>query len=176
MEIGKLVVVQAKQTEQGDVYVSDVVHGLHRFRSDFVGGSDRVSRINASAGKPHGHGSRIVISAVSGTAVAYAIIGAAAKFPAPNDKGFVQKPSLFEVLDQSCDRLVDTLDARSVGPFDKIVRVPASIVGLYKTNAFFDQFPSSEHFATEWICIIFSDTIQLFGLFFFLYFFDMSFL
>jgi len=158
MEIGELVVVQTEKTEQSDMYVPNVMSGLHRFRSDFVRSPHRMACVNASAGKPHGHGSGIMVSAVCGAAIANAVVGAAPELPAPNDKGFIEESALLQIGDESGDGLIDAFDARPMGSFDKVVGVPPSIVGLYEANAFFDKPPCQEQFAAKWIRFIVSNT------------------
>ena len=88
----------------------EVVH-MHsvfgRVPADFIGGADNLASLDAPAGHPDGESVRMVIAAGS-LWVSSAVFAkrSAAELAGPDDEGFLEEPSTFQIVDQGSDGLV----------------------------------------------------------------------
>lgn len=110
MVVGQLVVIESEKVEDGAVDVANVVNTIDGFGSQFVRGSDGVSRFGPAPGEPHRHGFGIVVASVSGASATKSVVGGASEFPTPDYECFVQHAPLFEILEKSSDGFVDRAD------------------------------------------------------------------
>ena len=90
MEVGQLVVVQAQQPHECDVYVADWVNDFCGFGSNFVSGSDDGSALYAAAGEPHVHGVHVVASTKRCYAAAVVVVRRSSELASPHDQRFIQ--------------------------------------------------------------------------------------
>ena len=90
MEVSELIVVQAKQVQQRDVEVADVVDAFDGVVAKLVGGADRLAGFDAAAGEPDVHGFGIVVAANNLPTAANAVVGRAAELTAPDDERALQ--------------------------------------------------------------------------------------
>jgi hypothetical protein len=93
--IAEFIVVEAEEAQERAMDVADVVDFVHGSHAGLVGGTDGVAGFHAAAGKPHRHGGRVVVAAVSGAA-AHAVVGGAisremSKRVAEGNKGRVHR-------------------------------------------------------------------------------------
>ena len=114
MEVRQFVVVQAKQTQQRDMQIADVVDAFHRRRTGFIGGAHGVSGVDAAAGQPDRHGVRIVIATVRGS-FTHPVIGRPSEFTAPDNQRVFQQSSLLQILEQRSNGTIDLADEIAVG-------------------------------------------------------------
>src|SRR4051812_32421022 len=120
------------------------------------------SRLHAAAGEPHREAPRMMVAAiVIGPEIALAI-HSAAEFTAPDDKRFVQKAALLEVLDESGRGLVGFSGALTELTGKPIVRVPPAMKELHKSNAAFAQAASDQHIVgiSPWFFGVFAIQIE----------------
>ncbi len=160
---GEFVVVEAEQTQQGDVEVADVRFAFDRFHAEFVGLTNGVTRVAAATGEPDGHGVGVVVATVGGAA-AYAVVGSAAKLAAPDDERTLQQAALFEVGDERSDGLVHAAHEIAMGALDIVVAIPRAIVELHEAHAFLDELAGKEAFAAKGVRRVVADAVEFLGL------------
>ena len=101
--------VNAELMEDGSIEVAD----MHAILSDVVGPVVGLTEVETgfdpSAGHPDAEASAVMISAGAVGAGSALHVGSASKFAPPDDQGFVEEASLFEVSDKSGRGLVDVL-------------------------------------------------------------------
>src|SRR5437879_2470245 len=78
------------------------------FHAQLIGFAGAYSAFDAAAGHPHGEAVRVVVAAIAGA------VGGASEFAAPNDQRFIQKASLFQVLEETCNRFIGSSGIMSV--------------------------------------------------------------
>ena len=92
------------------MHIAYVVRAFDCFSTYFIGGSHRVPRLGATSRKPHCHGVCIVITAICFPATALSVVGCSTELAATDDQGVLEEITLFQILDQCSNRLVNSFD------------------------------------------------------------------
>src|SRR5262245_11842115 len=93
--------IQAKQVQNGRVQVVEMHLVLHRIVAVIVRRTMRDAGLDAATGKPHGEAVGVMIAAIGSLRD-----GSAAKLSTPPDQRVFEQTSMFQVAQQSRDRLV----------------------------------------------------------------------
>ena len=95
-------VVDAKEVEHCGVEVVDLHFVFDGFVSPFVGRTVGHPGFDAAAGEPSGETEGVVVAAVTSLSE-----GRPAEFAGPDDEGLFENTQIFQVADESGDRLID---------------------------------------------------------------------
>lgn len=151
MEVGQSRVIHAHQVEDGGVEVVDMDAIGDGGEAEFVGFAVGLASLDFPACHPHGEAIRVVIS--TGFVDPFAE-GHATKFSAPDDQGFIEEATLFQIGEEGSDGLIDFggvlavvfLDAEMSIP--GILEVPASGIELDEANSPFETTACDEAIAS----------------------------
>ena len=149
-------VVQSQLVQQGRVKIRDVVAIFDGVEPDFVGRPMHDSSANTPAGHPDRESIRMMISSIGSFGT-----GSASEFCGPDDDGFVEQSTLFQVLQQGSDGLIDGGAASGVILFELGVSVPAIVVDLHKAHSAFYQSACCETVAGNSVCGGIPDSVGL---------------
>ena len=69
--------------------------------ANLIGFSVACSSLDSSSCHPHREAKRVMIATIASL-----FLGSAPEFSPPYHQGFIEDPPLFEILEQSCDRLI----------------------------------------------------------------------
>ena len=134
---------------------------FHRMQSEFVGFADDLSAFYSATSHPHGEPGRVVIPPVS-----FLAHRGTAKFTAPDDEGFVQKPSGFEVSDKTDYGQVDLLTKPGVVALHLGMAIPlasGSVIELYEANPPLHQSAGEEALLAEDLCVPLIQAVERLG-------------
>ena len=106
-----------------EALVCHVGFAIDRRHTELVSASDGVTRIATPTSEPERHGIGIMIAPV-GRAAAHAIVRSSPKLAAPDNERALQKPTPFEIGNESCNRLVHATHKIAVRALDVVVAVP----------------------------------------------------
>ena len=112
--------------------VRDVVTEIIRF-------SIRDTGLNPPTGHPNREATRVMISSRLGTLEVPLPRDSSAKFTAPNDQRILKESSLFQVMKQTCGRLVHIPTAVRAPGGELLVMVPIGVEKLNEANSPFCQ-------------------------------------
>ena len=107
--IGQALVIKPQQVKQGGVEVVHMDLVLDRLVPELVGGAIGEAGLDAAASQPGREPVGIVIATGRFLFTALLSVGVPTEFAAPPDDGVLQQSPLLQVLQQSCDGLVDRL-------------------------------------------------------------------
>ena len=110
VEVGKLVVVEAHEVEEGAVEVANGVDAVDGLGTNGIGRTNDAG-LHAATGHEHGHGVGIMAAADGVNTAASVVVGRAAEFAAPDDESVVEHAALFEIADQGGHGFVYSGDA-----------------------------------------------------------------
>ena len=128
--IGQPGMVEAEQVQDGGVEVVDVDGAFDGAVAELVGGTVDVAAFHAAAGKPDREAPVVVVAAHAGLAIDQLDGRRATEFTAAEDERFLEEPALFQVGEESGDRLVALLAQRPVRRGDVVVAVPGLNVAV----------------------------------------------
>ena len=99
--IGKFLVIEAEEVEEGGLEVVDVDLVLDRVEADVVRGSVGDAGFDAATGHPDGEGVGMVVPSPA-LAIFHRALkeGGATELASPDHQGVIEQPSLFEVLNK----------------------------------------------------------------------------
>src|SRR6476660_8891465 len=105
--IRELFVVEPKQLQDGGLKIMDVDFITGDGESEFIGFPITDAMFDTPAREENGETVRIMVAAedLAGSGTAFTE-RCSAKFPAPNDQGFIEQSALPQIPDQSSNRLV----------------------------------------------------------------------
>ena len=133
VSVGELQVIESEQVEHGGVEVVEVNFILDRIVPVFVCGAMADARLDATSGQEHRQCVRVVVTSILSLSD-----GCPAEFSAPEHESILEKSSLFEVTDQSVDRLVDFHGVACQRLSESSVLVPlVAVRDLHEPNASF---------------------------------------
>ncbi len=141
--------------------IVDVYFVFYGMQTQFVGFANDLSAFYPATGHPHGKAGRVVIPSVS-----FLAHRRTAKFSAPDDEGFVQKPSGFEVSDKTDYGQVDLPAKPGVIALHLAMAIPlasGSVIELDKANPAFDQPSGEQALLTEDLGVTIIQTVKRFG-------------
>ena len=121
--------------------VFDVVAVLDCGGAKFVGFTDAQAAFDTTASHPHGEAVGVMIAPS-----AFGVFGSrlASEFAAPDDEGFIEETSVFEVLKEASDGFVGVASVVVVVFFKVAVGVPVVVVvGAARVNL--DKADASFH-------------------------------
>ncbi len=127
--------VDAEQVHDGGL---EVVH-MHRIPDDVVAevvglAVDRA-RLCAAARHPNREAARMMVAAVFGCSEAALAINGASELPAPYDQRVIEHAPLFEILHETCGRLIGFLAALGHTCDQSAVVIPIAMIKLDEAHA-----------------------------------------
>ena len=96
VKIGQIVWIQAEESQDGGVQSTNVETVNHGLTTQFVGFSNAYAAFDPSSGHPHGEPVGIVIPPCAAGIFGS---GLTPEFTTPDNKGFIEQTSLFEILE-----------------------------------------------------------------------------
>ena len=133
------------------------VHGLfHGMESEVISGSPRQSTANSATGHPDTEGSRMMISAIT-----IFNCGRPPELGAPDDKCFIQQSALFQILQQGCNRPIDSRTFPAKSCIILCVVIPGVVGGgLDIPHPLFRQFACQQALSSEVVGGFITDAIH----------------
>src|SRR5882724_8597896 len=117
---------------------------LHGGGAELIGGAIDHSATDAAPGENRGKGFGVVIAA--GTVISIAIPDRfASELATPNDQRAFEEISLFQILDECRQRLIDFFGAFRQPIFDVLMMVPSPGPDLDEAHASLDEPARDEH-------------------------------
>src|SRR5262249_11160797 len=108
IEISELMMVETHQMQDGGMQIAQVTPVNNGFGTEFVRFTIAHPGFDPAAGQPVGESFRIMIAPAGFPAgIERFADRLASEFAAPDDEGFLEQSSLFEVAEKRRDRLVD---------------------------------------------------------------------
>ena len=149
--IGELFVLNAELVKDGGVEVVDVDSVFDGVYAELIGGAIHETSFDTSASHEHGKTSMVVVPASLFLVFVFADLGvwSPAKFTAPDDEGFVEKATVFQVVKESCGGFVTVGTKSAMAVIIVAVSVPGlfavvQVVDLYEADAGFTEATSQE--------------------------------
>ena len=156
--VGEAFVVEAHEVEEGGVPVVDVHFVVHGFVAVVVGEAVVHAAFDAASGHPEGEAFVVVIATVGALAVR-----GAAELAAPDDEGVLEEITLFEVLKEAGDGLVDLPAVVFECCGEVGVLVPVAVGDFNEADTGFDEFASHEALLAEGVGGAFADAVEFLG-------------
>src|SRR5262245_19853085 len=101
MQKPEAVLIESKKLQDRRVEIPHVIARALRTKPEFVGLTDRNTRLNAAARKPHREAVRVVVASIASLRHRQP-----AKFGAPDDESRIEKTPLLQVLQQPGNRQI----------------------------------------------------------------------
>ena len=102
---------------------ADFVHG--GFEADFIALTMMVTAFDSASAHPYGEGMWVVIAARFGR---FLRDRKTTKFTAPDDERLIEQPALFQIGDESGDRLITFQSEATMITGDVVVTVPTLLI------------------------------------------------
>ena len=144
--------------------IMDVNLIFNRPETNFIGGSNHFSALDATTGHPHCETIWVVVSAVTCPHVTVRLAigyGSAAEFPSPYDQGRFQKASPLQIGQQSRDRLVHSACIFGVVLVATGVSIPSVLINLDEPNTAFYHAARKKAVSAERLSYLIVKTIEL---------------
>jgi hypothetical protein len=101
--VSQLFVIDSEEVKKGCLKIVDVNRVVGDVEPNIVRLSIGYPGLHTTTSHPNCKGVGVMISAPSSTIIQTSLKkGCAAKFASPNYESFVEKPSLFQILDETC--------------------------------------------------------------------------
>ena len=139
---GKALVVKAKLVQHGGVEVVNVHRVFGNVEAKVVGAAIADAGLHATTRHPHGE-SVLVVVAADADFVAAAVLAlfdrGTAKLRAPDDEGFIEQTTEFEIAHECGHALIDVFGFGGQAFVESAVVVPVGIVKLNHAHTAFDE-------------------------------------
>ena len=133
--VGQALVVDAQTVQQRRLQIVDMHRVFHDVVAIVVGLTQTDAGLDPASGNPHGEAARMMVSAIVCVCQLALAIDGSAKLTTPHHQSLIQKPFLFQVLNQCCRSLVGPLALQRQVAWKVVMLIPAAVIELHKADA-----------------------------------------
>jgi hypothetical protein len=137
--VGKPLVVDTEQVENGRLEISDVHWVLDDVVREIVGLPVDRAALHSTPRHPKTEAPRVMVATVVGRGEPTLRVDRAAEFPPPNPQGLIEEPTLFQVLNERPGRAVNVRRLRWEHLRRERVHVPSPVVNLHEPHTALDE-------------------------------------